>query len=79
MFNRDQTEEAVAFMAEVVLKPSFDSAQVEAEKANVYRDAGSLKDPEIISHENIHYTSYRDHYLGQPSSGIRDNIYSVTP
>ena len=66
-------------MAEVVLRPAFDSTQVEAEKASLYRDAGSLKDPERISHENVHYTSFRDHYLGQPSWGVRDNIYSITP
>lgn len=36
-------------------------------------------DPERNAHEGIHYTSFRDHALGQPSYGIRDNVYSLTP
>lgn len=78
MFDKSQINEAVSFMADLVLNPTFDAAQVEAEKINIYKDATSLKDPERIAHENIHYTSFRDHYLGQPSWGIRDNIYSIT-
>ena len=35
-------------------------------------------DPERNALENIHYTSFRDHSLGQPLSGIRDNIYNIT-
>ncbi len=36
-------------------------------------------DPYTISTESVLYTAYRDHYLGQPSSGIRDVVYSITP
>ena len=36
-------------------------------------------DPERNAIEAIHYTSFRDHALGQPSYGIRDNVYSITP
>ena len=79
MFDKSQINEAVAFMAEVVLRPTFYSTQVEAEKANIYKESSSIKDPERIAMENVHYTSFRDHYLGQPSWGIRDNIYSITP
>ena len=35
-------------------------------------------DPEKTTHEFIHYTSFRDHALGQPTHGIRDNVYSIT-
>lgn len=35
-------------------------------------------DPKINAIEGIHYTSFRDHALGQPSSGIRDNVYNIT-
>jgi processing peptidase subunit beta len=27
--------------------------------------------------QNVHYTAFRDHYLGQPSTGIRENTYSI--
>lgn len=36
-------------------------------------------DPENNTLENLHYTSFRDHALGQPSHGIRDNVYNITP
>lgn len=35
-------------------------------------------DPERNAFESIHYVSFRDHALGQPSHGIRDNVYSIT-
>lgn len=28
--------------------------------------------------QNLHYTSFRDHYMGQPSTGIRENVYNIT-
>ena len=79
MFDKSQVNDAVAFLSEVILNPTFDASHVEAEKAKIYKKASSISDPERIVHENIHYTSFRDHYLGQPSWGIRDNIYSITP
>ena len=36
-------------------------------------------DPQTVVLNNLHYTSFRDHSLGQPASGIRDNVYSITP
>lgn len=35
-------------------------------------------DPEQVTINNLHYTSFRDHALGQPSTGIKDNVYSIT-
>jgi processing peptidase subunit beta len=35
-------------------------------------------DPFKNTIENVHYTSFRDHFLGQPSSGIRENTYLIT-
>ena len=36
-------------------------------------------DPYTVSTESVHYTAFRDHYLGQPSTGIKDNVYAITP
>ena len=36
-------------------------------------------DPYTISTESVHYTAFRDHFLGQPSHGIKDVVYSITP
>ena len=36
-------------------------------------------DPQVISLEAVHYTAFRDHALGQPSTGNKDVVYSITP
>ena len=59
MFEKDQTNEAVAFMSEIILKPVFDTAQVEAEKASIYKRITSTNSPFRIATENVHYTAYR--------------------
>ena len=76
--DKSQVEEAVAVLADGVLNPSFETEQVEAVKPQIHKNASSM-DPETLAHESIHYTSFRDHALGQPSHGIRDNVYSITP
>jgi processing peptidase subunit beta len=35
-------------------------------------------DPFKNTLQMVHYTAFRDHYLGQPSTGIRENTYSIT-
>lgn len=70
--------QAVELLSQLVLQPAFEPVQVEALKATIHKNASSM-DPYTISTESAHYTAYRDHYLGQPSSGIRDVVYSITP
>jgi processing peptidase subunit beta len=70
--------QAVDLLSQVVLHPTFDAVQVEALKASVHKSASSM-DPFTISTEAAHYTAFRDHFLGQPASGIRDVVYSITP
>ena len=36
-------------------------------------------DPYTISTNSVHYTAYRDHYIGQPANGNKDVVYSITP
>lgn len=75
--DKTQVEEGVALLADGVLNPSFETEQIEAVKPQVHKNASSM-DPETNAYESIHYTSFRDHALGQPSYGIRDNVYSIT-
>jgi processing peptidase subunit beta len=51
---------------------------VEAEKEALFKSATSISDPKRVTLENTHFTSFRDHYLGQPVNGIRENIFSIT-
>lgn len=70
--------QAVELLAEVVLNPTYDPVQIEALKPTIHKSASSL-DPYVVSTESIHYTSYRDHFLGQPSTGLKDVVHSITP
>jgi processing peptidase subunit beta len=76
-FNKNQLSDAVTFLSEVVLRPTFDSTQVEALKSTIYNNAATM-DPYKNTVEMIHYNAFRDHYMGQPSTGIRENTYSIT-
>lgn len=78
LVDQASVNEAVALLADCVLNPVFDGVQVEAEKPAVHKNASSM-DPENNAYEQAHYTAFRDHFLGQPVSGIRDNVYSITP
>jgi len=69
--------DAVNFLSEVILKPTFESVQVEALKSTVYNNSANM-DPYKNTLQMVHYTAFRDHYLGQPSTGIRENTYSIT-
>lgn len=77
-FQKDQLVDAVNFLSDLLSNSTFDETQVEAEKANLYREATDMSDPFRITSDNIHYTSFRDHYLGQPVRGIRENIHNIT-
>lgn len=77
-FEAGQLKQAVELLSQVVLHPTFDPVQVEALKATLHKNASPM-DPYTISTESVHYTAYRDHFLGQPSAGIRDVVYSITP
>ena len=75
--DKSQVEEALALLADGILYPAFEADQIEAVKPEIHINA-SIMDPERNSQEGAHYTAFRDHSLGQPSTGIRDNIYSIT-
>ena len=64
-------------MGDIIKNPNFDSAQVEAEKSAIHKNASSM-DPKTNTINNLHYTSFRDHALGQPDTGIKDNVYSIS-
>ena len=56
--NKNSAADAVALMGDMIANPVFDAVQVEAEKANVHKIASSM-DPEKVTYDNIHYTSFR--------------------
>lgn len=75
--DRSQVEAALATLADGIINPTFETEQIEAIRSEIHKNASSM-DPERNAVESIHYVSFRDHALGQPSHGIRDNVYSIT-
>lgn len=74
--DKSQVSEALALLADGILNPAFEADQIEALKPEIHKNAASM-DPERNAHQGIHYTSFRDHALGQPSTGIKDNVYNI--
>jgi processing peptidase subunit beta len=77
-FAHDRLEQAVNYLSEILVNSTFDEQQIEAEKDGIYKAATCTKDIKTASMEAIHYTSFRDHFLGQPVRGIRENIHNIT-
>lgn len=76
---KDQVSKAVEILGDVLVNSTYDKNQVEAERESVYRSALDVqKDQLETTWEAVHYTSFRDHMLGQPKRGIRENIANIT-
>jgi len=77
-FESQFLSQAVELLSQIVLHPTYEATQHEALKTTIHKNASPL-DPFTISTEAIHYTAFRDHYLGQPALGNKDVVYSITP
>lgn len=54
-------------------------SQVEAEKQSLFLQSVNLaRDQYAQTIESAHACSYRDHFMGQPVLGIRENIHQMT-
>jgi processing peptidase subunit beta len=73
-----EVERAVKFFGDIMQNSLYNSAQIEAEREGIYRNACNVDDQCNVTTELSHYTSYRDHYMGQPAAGIRENVPNVT-
>jgi len=77
-FLPQQLDQAVSFLGDVILNSSFNGAQIDAEREALYNQCvENVKDQSRTTLEAVHYTSFRDHYFGQPALGIRENIANV--
>jgi processing peptidase subunit beta len=65
-------------MGQLVNNTSFHENQLEAEREIIYRNIiNQHRDMMELTLENIHYTSFRDHQLGQPTLGVRENAATL--
>lgn len=83
MFNlsvpKDQSLAGVAWLCDVVANSTMAQSQLEAEKQGVYLESINVaRDQYAQTMDSAHACSFRDHFLGQPLMGIRDNLHNVT-
>eukprot|EP01017_Pseudomicrothorax_dubius_P028600 TRINITY_DN3402_c0_g1_i1.p1 TRINITY_DN3402_c0_g1~~TRINITY_DN3402_c0_g1_i1.p1 ORF type:complete len:519 (+),score=156.42 TRINITY_DN3402_c0_g1_i1:145-1701(+) len=75
---KDDVPRAVDILGDMLLNSKFDQAAIEAERETIYREClETSKDQFETTLENVHYTSFRDHMMGQPILGIRENIATI--
>jgi len=77
-FEPNKLNQAVDLLGDILLNSVYDKNQVEAERDPLLRQALSIKDQKNTTLEAVHYTSYRDHFMGQPVQGIRENLANIT-
>lgn len=76
---KGSTAEAVDILGDILTNSLYDQNQIEAEREAIYRECVEQhRDQLEATLEAGYYTSYRDHYFGQPVKGIRENIGTVT-
>ena len=76
---REDLESVFALASDLLLRSTYQDNQVEAEREAVYRRIVELqKDQLECTLENSLYTCFRDHQLGQPTLGIRENAGTIT-
>lgn len=78
-FPKENVSKAVQFLGDILLNSVYNKTQLEAERENVYRNAlENYRDQYKTTIESVHYTAYRDHFISQPTHGIRENIQNIT-
>jgi processing peptidase subunit beta len=76
---KNDTSKAVEILGDMLSNSLYDKNQIEAERETIYRECiETQKDQMETTIEAAHYTSFRDHMMGQPILGIRENIGTIT-
>lgn len=75
---KEDVARAVELLSEMIVDVNVEDSAIEAEKDNVINASVDLcRDQWEQSIESVFYTSFRDHIMGQPSRGNRDNVPSL--
>lgn len=70
---------AVELFSDMMQNSTYTPQQVDAEREGVLRSIVELqRDQMETTLESLWYTSYRDHQMGQPTRGSRDNVGNIT-
>jgi len=76
---KENVSQAIETVADLLNNSTYSEGQLEAERESIYRRIIDLqKDMMEATIETAHFAAFRDHQMGQPSNGVRENIASIT-
>jgi processing peptidase subunit beta len=76
---KKNVKNAVDILGDMLLNSLYRTSDLEAEKGTILQELEEVnKDPMEVLLENVYFAAYRDHMMGQPILGARENICSVT-
>ena len=76
---KNDAHKAIDIIGDMLTNSLYSENQVEAERESVLRECIEVhKDQYESTIENAHYTAFRDHMMGQPRKGIRENYHTIT-
>jgi len=76
---KDDVPKAVEIIGDMLTNSVYNKNNIEAERETIYRECiETQKDQMEHTIESAHYTSFRDHMMGQPILGIRENIGTIS-
>lgn len=79
VLNRD-IKRAVNILGDIIQNPIINQNQVNEEKDTVRHELeDTSKELQRIIVESMHFNCYRDHFIGQPTTGDIDNLNNITP
>ena len=77
--HKDNISKAFEAVSDLINNSTYNENQLEAEREAIYRNIIDLqKDMMECTLEAGFYTSFRDHQLGQPLRGVRENVANIT-
>lgn len=76
---KNNVKNAVDILGDMLLHSLYRTAELEAEKNTILQELEEVnKEPLEVLLENVYFSAYREHMMGQPILGDRENISSVT-
>lgn len=77
LFKNDVTK-GVKLLGDMICNSKFDQSELELVKEQVSSEhEQNIERFQETLMENVHYNIYREHMMGQPSKGDRDNVHNI--
>ena len=74
-----QLKKCLEILGDILQNSLYRSADVQAERSTILTELEEVnKDQQEVLLENVYYNAFRDHMMGQPILGSRENINNVT-